>query len=205
MPLWFNNMKSFLWKWLPICFGCHQKESRTIHIHNKPLPLCARCTGELIGIIFCILTYWWAHLSVGPCFFLLLPLVADGTIQQWTSYESTNIRRLWTGFLFGYGLCALFFHSSQFMFALGVSMGKGWAMIGGGIPVADFGGKHWWLLGFLLPPIGFLLFAFLRCSRPKTAKDLLHGACFGLLFYAFCYGCFFLSHLKTSTGYRYWQ
>ena len=70
---------------------------------------------------------------------------------------------------------------------------------------ADFGGKHWWLLGFLLPPIGFLLFAFLRCSRPKTAKDLLHGACFGLLFYAFCYGCFFLSHLKTSTGYRYWQ
>lgn len=39
---------------------------------------------------------------------MLVPLIADGLIQLLTAYESTNIRRLVTGILFGYGLFSLF-------------------------------------------------------------------------------------------------
>lgn len=32
---------------------------------------------------------------------LMMPMLLDGVIQLLTSYESRNIRRLWTGILFG--------------------------------------------------------------------------------------------------------
>ena len=34
---------------------------------------------------------------------LLMPLNVDGTVQRMTSYESTNVRRLLTGILWGFG------------------------------------------------------------------------------------------------------
>lgn len=42
------------------------------------------------------------------CVALMLPMIVDGIIQLKTAYESTNLRRLVTGFLFGYALFALF-------------------------------------------------------------------------------------------------
>lgn len=39
---------------------------------------------------------------------LLVPLVVDGAVQLLTAYESTNMRRLITGILFGYGFVSLF-------------------------------------------------------------------------------------------------
>lgn len=55
---------------------------------------------------------------------LLLPLVVDGTVQLLTDYESTNLRRLVTGFLFGFGLFTLFAYSVAATFAFGRSLAE---------------------------------------------------------------------------------
>lgn len=49
----------------------------------------------------------------------MLPLVFDGTLQKLTSYESTNMRRLFTGILFGIALIFMFiyFHVTCFKIA----------------------------------------------------------------------------------------
>lgn len=54
---------------------------------------------------------------------MLLPLVIDGMIQLCTAYESKNIRRLWTGVLFGYGLTNLLFLSAAWVYRLGYTAG----------------------------------------------------------------------------------
>lgn len=50
---------------------------------------------------------------------MTLPLIIDGGVQRLTSYESTNLRRLFTGILFGIALIFLFiyFHRTCFIIA----------------------------------------------------------------------------------------
>ena len=50
---------------------------------------------------------------------MMIPLIFDGSLQKLTSYESTNIRRLLTGILFGIALIFMFiyFHRTCFMIA----------------------------------------------------------------------------------------
>lgn len=109
----------WLYKWLPIIFGCHCRDDRSFHYHGKKFPICARCTGELIGILVCCAYSFFRLPSAGTALLLLLPLIIDGFVQLKTTYESTNPRRAVTGFLFGYGLCALFLISSIYAFQLG--------------------------------------------------------------------------------------
>ncbi len=89
------------------------------------MPLCARCTGELAGIIIAAVTYviWRPHIAI--LIFLMLPLIIDGFVQLKTNYESNNIRRLWTGILFGYALCTIFVMSSAFALRYGIKFGRG--------------------------------------------------------------------------------
>lgn len=70
-----------------------------------------------------LLTWWAGHPAPGWSALLLLPLIADGTIQMCTAYESNNLRRLWTGALFGYGLMNLFFLSAAAVFHWGHRVG----------------------------------------------------------------------------------
>ena len=85
------------------CPGCHQMPERCFFFGDYQFPLCARCTGIVIGHIFGIaascfhMTSFWS--LVGS-----LPLMVDGMVQKYTSYESTNIRRLVTGILYGFGM-----------------------------------------------------------------------------------------------------
>ena len=46
-------------------------------------------------------------------------MIIDGFLQLKTAYESTNLRRVITGFLFGFGLLALFFISAAAAFRFG--------------------------------------------------------------------------------------
>lgn len=62
--------------------------------------------------------FFWLP-SVPVAILLMLPLIADGFIQLKTSYESTNLRRVVTGFLFGFALCALFIISSAAAYHFG--------------------------------------------------------------------------------------
>lgn len=114
----------FIYKYLPIIFGCHCRNDRSFYFNNKKFPLCARCTGELFGILFSCLTFKLINISILINIIFMIPMVIDGFIQLKTNYESTNTKRLLTGILFGYGLCNIFIKSIIFTFLLGVAHSK---------------------------------------------------------------------------------
>ena len=115
---------NFLYKWLPIIFGCHCRDDRSFYFHNKKFPICARCTGEFTGILTGLITYCVWHINWKMAFLILLPMVADGFLQALTTYESNNTKRFITGFLFGYGLAVLFVCSTVFTFDFGKNLGN---------------------------------------------------------------------------------
>ena len=118
-------MMRWLYRWLPIIFGCHCRSDRSFFFRGKQFPLCARCTGELIGILLAPAAFWMFGLPDGKiCLWLLLPLVLDGGIQRLTRYESGNIRRLLTGILFGYALVGLLVLSTIGAARWGYQLGK---------------------------------------------------------------------------------
>lgn len=105
-------------------FGCHCIDSRSFHIRGKRLPLCARCTGELLGIVLGLVLFPFFPPSVPLSLALMLPMVLDGGIQLLTPYESGNFRRVITGALFGYALASLFLASTAAVFHLGLALGE---------------------------------------------------------------------------------
>lgn len=120
-------MIKWLEKWLPRIFGCHCRADRSFFFYGKQFPICARCTGEMIGILAGIPGFFLMPTPpVWVLALLLLPLVADGCIQRTTAYESTNGRRLVTGILFGYGIMMLFLLSTAATLRMGYRVGSMW-------------------------------------------------------------------------------
>lgn len=117
-------MIDWIYKWLPIIFGCHCMDKRSFHFHGRKFPICARCTGELVGIIFSMFSCIFFYCDVKISIILLIPMIVDGVIQLKTSYESNNYRRFITGFLFGYGLFMLYIISTIAAFNLGKNLVK---------------------------------------------------------------------------------
>lgn len=97
-------MKRWLYRWLPIIFGCHCRDDRSFYYHGEKFPICARCTGELVGMLIGLFSCFFFQPPFCVVLLLLLPMILDGVLQLATVYESNNLRRLWTGILFGYGL-----------------------------------------------------------------------------------------------------
>lgn len=94
-------------EYLPLFFGCHQNPCRSFHLFNKPLPICARCTGIALGIVLALLLTmqaiaWWWFLV------MTLPLIIDGTVQRMTDYQSNNAKRFISGLLFAPGLITVY-------------------------------------------------------------------------------------------------
>lgn len=119
-------MTAWFYKWLPILFGCHCRPDRSFFFRGRQFPVCARCTGELIGMALLFPTWAIEHPNAICSLALLLPLVADGMMQLCTRYESGNLRRLVTGILFGYALANLLLLSSAAVFRRGVEAGLAW-------------------------------------------------------------------------------
>ena len=116
-------MTAWLYRWLPIVFGCHCREDRSFHIRGRRLPLCARCTGELAGILLCRAGAPFGLAPVPLILGLRVPLGLDGGLQALAPYESGNLRRLVTGRLFGYGLTALFLIATAWACRFGMGIG----------------------------------------------------------------------------------
>ena len=112
----------WLYKWLPIFFGCHCRSDRSFIIRRRRFPICARCTGELCGMVIASTCCFFFFPPVWVGLLLLLPLVIDGFVQLKTSYESTNPRRFVTGLLFGYAFWALLLRSFVAAFNFGRSL-----------------------------------------------------------------------------------
>ena len=94
---------------------CHQKEERCLRYRGNPMPLCSRCLGFYIFLLFSIIIslltelVFWRINTIPPMTMIIvfcmtqLPLVVDGTLQYKTRYESTNFRRFMSGMLSGAG------------------------------------------------------------------------------------------------------
>lgn len=92
--------------------GCHQMEERSFSFRGYQFPVCARCTGVLLGqllaipmLIVGIRLKWWA-LAV-----LIGIMGLDWGIQKLKIRESTNLRRLITGTTCGIGGLYLEFYA----------------------------------------------------------------------------------------------
>lgn len=83
-------------------FACHRMPERSFFFRNVQFPICARCTGILVGYILgLIYALIFGELSVFIIIVLFLPLIIDGGFQYLGKWVSTNNRRFITGILAG--------------------------------------------------------------------------------------------------------
>lgn len=57
---------------------------------------------------------FWGCPSFWVVCLMMLPLVVDGFTQMLTAYESNNLRRLWTGILFGIAFIFMMIYIHRF-------------------------------------------------------------------------------------------
>ena len=93
-------------------FRCHQMSERSFFIRGVQLPLCARCTGIVLGFLLLgplvsIFTPGNMYLSLA----LILLMCLDGLLQLKGVLQSTNLRRVLSGLGFGYGCFSVLLHS----------------------------------------------------------------------------------------------
>jgi len=86
--------------------GCHQMSGRSFSFRGYQFPVCARCTGLLLGQIAGIpLSLFFIKCDIRLLFciavFSTLPLGVDGLGQLKKLWTSTNPRRLFTGLFCG--------------------------------------------------------------------------------------------------------
>ncbi len=90
--------------------GCHQLESRSMHFRGYQFPLCARCTGVLLGQIATIIAIIAGfRLDLFSSGILLGTMGADWLLQWLEIRMSTNLRRFLTGICGGIGLTYIWF------------------------------------------------------------------------------------------------
>lgn len=88
--------------------GCHQMPERSFHVRGYQFPLCARCTGIVIGELAAIPLWFLLPVGFITACILGVPLVMDGGLQYFYFIPSTNLRRVVTGFLAGWGLMTIY-------------------------------------------------------------------------------------------------
>jgi uncharacterized membrane protein len=87
---------------------CHRKPERCFNMGGQPLPICARCTGILLGYLFIP-----AMLLITPPLpwavgmLAQLPMLIDGGTQSLGLRLSNNGVRVVTGLLSGWGLSVI--------------------------------------------------------------------------------------------------
>lgn len=90
---------------LNVMFMCHRLPERSFFFKGKQFPLCARCTGILVGYIVGVL--YLLFFGIIPLIFsllILVPTLVDGFGQLGNKWRSNNSRRLITGILAGVGI-----------------------------------------------------------------------------------------------------
>lgn len=86
---------------------CHRMPERSFFLKGYQFPVCARCTGIYIGLIFAIFFKSFINISFHSdliCFLFVFPLVLDGITQFFKLRESNNLFRLITGLMFSFSL-----------------------------------------------------------------------------------------------------
>ncbi|MCR5273876.1 MAG: DUF2085 domain-containing protein [Clostridiales bacterium] len=102
--------------WMEFCgkyARCHQMPERSFFLGSYQFPLCARCTGIMLGRVLAVLLFPFVLLPMKTALLvlpiLMLPLPIDGITQRFTKYESNNLKRVITGILWGFATFTLVF------------------------------------------------------------------------------------------------
>lgn len=83
---------------------CHRIRERSIVVKGNAFPLCARCTGILLGYLFFpILFFVPLIFPIWIGIILSVPMVIDGWTQKRRYRMSNNTLRMLTGILCGLG------------------------------------------------------------------------------------------------------
>lgn len=99
--------------------GCHQMEERSFSFKGYQFPVCARCTGVILGeVIAVILMLFKVKINIYLCIAMLLIMGLDWFIQFLKIKESNNIRRLITGTIAGVGLTYIYYYIFKFLINL---------------------------------------------------------------------------------------
>ena len=92
--------------------GCHQMESRSFSFRGYQFPVCARCTGVMIGQISAIISIICGlRLPIYLALIFMAVMALDWGIQYIKVCESNNIRRLISGTMCGFGLTYLYYYA----------------------------------------------------------------------------------------------
>ena len=99
--VWITLMK--IGKW----YGCHQRADRSFSYRGYQFPVCARCTGIILGTLGAYLGYRYKRYPFWLEIAFVLSMVVDGGLQLLKIKESNNCRRLITGILGGFSITTL--------------------------------------------------------------------------------------------------
>lgn len=91
--------------------GCHQMPERSFFYKGHQFPVCARCTGVIIGQILGAISFAFFVLPNRAVSFLCFVMFLDWWLQRVGLLQSTNLRRLIQAFsavsLWGIPMCGL--------------------------------------------------------------------------------------------------
>lgn len=101
------NKYDLIWikttNWFGKHWSCHRLPERSFFFKGYQFPICARCTGILVGwLIAPLIFFLLPKLDFFYCLLLFIPLIIDGCTQLFTKYESKKYRRFFTGIMFGF-------------------------------------------------------------------------------------------------------
>ncbi|MBQ8941053.1 MAG: DUF2085 domain-containing protein [Firmicutes bacterium] len=91
-------------------YGCHQRADRSFFINGWQMPVCARCLGVAISTPIAVILFFIHRISVSVAFIMAAVMLVDWTIQFVGLLPSTNIRRLITGIIGGFGVTTIQFY-----------------------------------------------------------------------------------------------
>lgn len=95
-----------------VASGCHRMPERSFFYKGHQFPVCARCTGVFLGQCIALIINIFKNIPCKTSIACLTIMGFDWGMQEINIKESTNRRRLITGFLGGFGLfnvyCILF-------------------------------------------------------------------------------------------------
>ncbi|MBO5023160.1 MAG: DUF2085 domain-containing protein [Clostridia bacterium] len=96
--------------------GCHQLPKRSFFFGKYQFPICARCTGIVVGYIVGLALSFFLIIPLEISVVLMAVMFIDWFLQYEKVLKSTNIRRLFTGIGCGTGYFHILIYIAKIIF-----------------------------------------------------------------------------------------